>query len=468
MNEYKNFKATGFRRRMIFQSKVIKHTNNIIEHIMNIRQQLNSNLDTKIQNILDQYPSITSSWFLTPIFIIYFRTLLIIPCLIGLVYKQYILASFIVSLVDLTHYLSDIIVAKHGSSSDQHQQQKQKQQQHHQGEVRKGARRVSSRSDRTMEIPSLRSIHLSNSYNEFIDTICEKIFFIPCWIHFLSNIPQTTRQRENLVFFFTTQQYIIFWCLILIELLLGYYQIRTYYSSSFGLKAPENIVGRGWRKHNDSKNSVKVEEIAKAKQTRQMIGTALFILPSYFLKYLGLCLLCAAIPPAHELIKHQAPYAKKCVIYVQVDEGSSTIFTPEILRFWIRAKAIGSKLMVGIPNNGVNTTTTTTTTTTTNALIETVKCISYVDSVLTPVPSQQQHVDIAFLESHGIDYVACLEENEEEEKTTNSPQVVQFFPSNEVIEVRRCILIGKDGTAKLAQPRGGWGWWSKQERFGRE
>ena len=87
----------------------------------------------------------------------------------------------------------------------------------------------------------------------------------------------------------------------------------------------------------------KVDHIGNAKQTFEMVGTALFIIP--LTRYFGLVLMMAAVPLAYESVRRKV---NTRVLYV---DGTTESLDHSVLKFWKQAKGMGSKLVVGISSD---------------------------------------------------------------------------------------------------------------------
>lgn len=148
-----------------------------------------------------------------------------------------------------------------------------------------------------------------------------------------------------------------------------------------------------------------------------MVGSALFILP--YTRYLGLLLLSLAVPLAYESVRRKV---KKRVIYLV---ASSQSFDHKTVKFWMQAKGMGSKLIVGVP--GEKKTDMVLNACSTNC----------VDEIICEAPAK---ADLMFLEKQGIDYVVSL--------AGQSSQV-----TDEVISAHRCLSIGEDGVARPVKPK---------------
>ena len=89
----------------------------------------------------------------------------------------------------------------------------------------------------------------------------------------------------------------------------------------------------------------KVDHIGNAKQTFEMVGTALFIIP--LTRYFGLVLMMAAVPLAYESVRRKV---NTRVLYV---DGTTESLDHSVLKFWKQAKGMGSKLVVGISSDNL-------------------------------------------------------------------------------------------------------------------
>ena len=117
---------------------------------------------------------------------------------------------------------------------------------------------------------------------QYIDAVLDKVYVVPCWIYLLS---------QGDIFFVQ----LILWILIIIEGLSAYVRTKAYYTAP---NSNVEVVRSSLKSTSDS--SVKSDEVGKAKQTFQMVGSALFVLP--ILKYIGFVLLVGSVPLACEYI----------------------------------------------------------------------------------------------------------------------------------------------------------------------
>jgi len=89
--------------------------------------------------------------------------------------------------------------------------------------------------------------------------------------------------------------------------------------------------------------NTKADGIGKAKQTLEMVGSALFVLP--WLRHAGLLLLSLAVPLAYESVRRKV---KRRVIYVVGTDQGGNDACHKTLKFWMQARGMGSKLIVGV------------------------------------------------------------------------------------------------------------------------
>lgn len=225
-----------------------------------------------------------------------------------------------------------------------------------------------------------------------MDAVCDKAFVVPCWISVL--------HIASSAGYFRWVQYFVLNFLILTEISSACVRFRAYFTST-GVAAPK-VEGFDF-----STSAVKADHVGKAKQTFEMLGTALYVVPAT--TYLGLALLALACPLAYESVRRKV---KKRVIYVQADET----YDHKTLKFWMQAKGLGSKLIVGVVD-AKNTDMVL------NAL-----GTACVDAVIAEAPSK---ADLMFLEAHDVDYVI-----------SNSVQLQ--IVTDEVLHTKCSLAVGDD------------------------
>jgi len=184
-------------------------------------------------------------------------------------------------------------------------------------------------------------------------------------------------------------------------------RFRAFYQSS-GIAAPK-VEGFEF----SINSGVKADHIGKVKQTFEMVGTAMFILPQF--RTIGNIFLTAAIPLSYESVRRKVVDR---VLYVQGSKNMGDYKTQRLLK---QAKSLGSHLIVGVPS-GEDTAST---------LLNVSSCDS-VDYVMRGAPGK---VTAEFLDEISADYVVCL--------SSNIPNVAK-----EVASEKRCMVIGNDFIAR--------------------
>lgn len=245
-------------------------------------------------------------------------------------------------------------------------------------------------------------LHHNRTYWGFVNALCGKAFVIPVWIALLNYVPTTGRLR--------LLQYVTLIGLCLAEAASGCIRFKLFFTSS-GVPAPV-LEGLDF-----STSAVKADQISQAKQTFEMVGTALFILP--LTRYLGLLFLVLTLPLAYESIRREM---EKRDMYVVSNNDQS--FDHKILKFWLQSKAMGSKLIIGIPGERK-----------TDQILNACACAS-VDEVIAEAPEK---ADLMYLENQGIDFVILLPQ-----------QQTAMFVTDEVVNANRCLVLGEDSIARLA------------------
>jgi hypothetical protein len=208
---------------------------------------------------------------------------------------------------------------------------------------------------------------------------------------------------------FKYSQYFVLLFLILAEVASGCIRFQAYYSG-VGVSAPK-VEGFDF-----STSAVKADHVGKAKQTFEMLGTACFILP--YARVIGLVLLALALPLAYESVRRKV---NTRVFYVH---GKTEDLSVKTMKFWMQAKAMGSKLIIGFSDKNTD-------------MVLKACAVSCVDEVVAEAPDK---LDLMFLESQGIDYCICR---------TGEPQ----FVTDEVVQAGRCLEIGEDGVARLCKQK---------------
>mmetsp|Transcript_13866 Transcript_13866/g.23065 ORF Transcript_13866/g.23065 Transcript_13866/m.23065 type:complete len:403 (-) Transcript_13866:505-1713(-) len=343
-------------------------------------------------------------WF-TANFITYLRTALIIPTLCMLSWRWWVPVSLTIIFVDFGDFL-DGVVARYWVDKKKEEKAKKDEAKAKVGSDDDSFEVVSI--GRPQKIASWSSNCRDKSYGGFVDAVCDKAYVVPCWIFFLSTIPGT---RLRML------QYVTLWCLILAEAASGTVRFRAYFTAQ-GVQAPR-VVGLDF-----STSAVKADGIGKAKQTMEMVGSALYALP--WLRYPGLLLLSLAVPLAYESVRRKI---KKRVIYIDGADQGGNVACHKTLKFRMQARGMGSKLIVGVVGKEK----------TTDMVLNACAC-SAVDEVIAEAPEK---VDLDFLTTHGIDYVLC------------SAGKAKDIAHDELVAERRILQLHEDGAARPIDVKSG-------------
>ena len=250
-------------------------------------------------------------------------------------------------------------------------------------------------------------LHRNRTYGGFVDAVCDKAFVVPCWISLLHFVQNSSHLKWY--------QYFVLLFLIIAEVASGCIRFRAYFTS-VAVPAPK-VEGFDF-----STSAVKADHVGKAKQTFEMVGTALFVLPWF--RYFGLALLTLAVPLAYESVRRKIT---KRILYVNAGQKMDTL-DHKTLKFWMQAKAMGSKLIVGFPEEGNGDNKKAEMGKIFNAL-----ACSCVDEAVAEAPEK---LDLMFLEKQKIDYVIA--------KASEAQ-----FVTDEVVNAGRCLQIGEDQIIRL-------------------
>jgi len=246
-------------------------------------------------------------------------------------------------------------------------------------------------------MPSWSSSERKRIYGGFIDAVCDKVFIVPCWIFLLSTIEGTR---------YPVVQYIVLWCLILAECASGAIRFKAFYTTQ---GAPSlSVQGLDF-----SHSSVKADHVGKAKQTFEMVGTAFFISP--WTRHFGLLLLFPAVPLAYESVRRKV--VKRVVYCAALDT-----FDHNALKFYMQAKTLGSRLIVGLSSTDKNA-------------IFNLCAVHAVDDVIAHAPKE---LTMDFLKNYSIDFVLCMPGNHSSLHQT-------------IIKSKRCLVLAEGNVARLLQ-----------------
>lgn len=399
MKQQKNLVSTVFD---LIDAVVEIYLSSVIKPFLKLHETFYSRMNQALRKVLDD--NNIPEWF-TANFITYARTVLVVPTVLLLAWDYYVLSAVICVGVDFGDFL-DGVVARYWVDI------KKALAVELEGKDSPRSASPANSDNESFEVVTTGSphsvlswvqIHRNRTYGGFVDAVCDKAYVIPCWIALISTIPTTSM--------FKIFQYIALVCLVLAETASGCIRFRAYFTSG-GHPAPK-VEGFDF-----SSSAVKADHIGKAKQTFEMVGTALFMIP--WLRYFGLIFLLLAVPLAYESVRRKV---MKRVIYVSGDVS----FDHKTLKFWMQAKGMGSKLIVGIPGEKK-----------TDMVLNACASLS-VDEVITEAPTK---VDLMFLEKRGVDFVI-------------SSAGQAKFVTDEVINASRCLAIGEDGVARPLKAKEG-------------
>jgi phosphatidylglycerophosphate synthase len=337
-------------------------------------------LNQTLRTMMDDHTKHIPSWF-TANFITYMRTLLIYPTLLILASGQYyFIAASLVVLADFGDFL-DGVVARYWV--DVNKNTKNQSSQDTKSPITSTEARTSSENNNSnTAIPPLPVVVLSSwvreqrvqSYGGFIDAVCDKVYVVPCWIILLTLVP-------------TTRWQFIHYCtllgLITAEIASAAIRFRAYYTNT-GMSPPQTAQGLDF-----STSAVKADHVGKAKQTFEMIGTAMYCI--YYVRYLGLLLLMAALPLAYESIRRKIIPRVMFVLYdtSTLSSSNNNQINVSNIQVWSSIKALGSELVVGIPHGTPD-----------QCIVHAQSCPA-VDRVLVNVPSLPT---ILLMQQHQLDY----------------------------------------------------------------
>jgi len=372
----------------------------VVKPFVKFHEKFYSALNLVLRKVLDDNKNVIPTWF-TANFITYFRTIIVVPTILLLAWEYNIYAAILCIAVDFGDFL-DGVVARFWVDVKKEQEAEAK------GKDKVGRSPSPENSDDesfevvTTGLPhsvlSWVNIHRNRTYGGFVDAVCDKAYVVPCWITLLSTVPSSASFR---IF-----QYVSLLWLILAEVASGCVRFQAYFTSG-GVGAPK-VEGFDF-----STSAVKADHIGKAKQTFEMVGTALFCMS--WTRFVGLFFLMLAMPLAYESVRRKV---KKRVIYV--NGGDMKAFDHRTLKFWMQSKAMGSKLIVGVPGEKMTD------------LVLNACAVPCVDEVIAEAPSK---VDLMFLEKQGIDFVI-------------SSAGQTKFVTEEVLNSERCLIIGEDAVAR--------------------
>ncbi|EEC51956.1 predicted protein [Phaeodactylum tricornutum CCAP 1055/1] len=378
----------------------------VIAPFLHFHEIFYSSLNRALRQLLDDHKHHIPDWF-TANLITYVRTVVVVPTLVLLSWNHAVLPALLVLAVDFGDFLDGVVArywvdvkkerAETAAASDKDKK----------NDPALRTPSPTNSDDESFEVvttgsphavPSWVRLHRNRTYGGFVDAVCDKAFVVPCWISLLHVIPHTS--------YLQLVQYLTLIALVLAETASGCVRFKAYFTAT-GVPAPK-VEGFDF-----STSAVKADHIGKAKQTFEMVGTALFLLP--LTRYVGLVLLLLALPLAYESVRRKV---KTRAIYVQYD---SSALDHKTIKFWMQAKAMGSSLTVGVPGEAKQTDQVL------NAC-----AVAAVDQVLVEAPST---VDWHFLRANAIDFCVV------------GPAQTKYV-TDKVLESLCALQIGEDGVAR--------------------
>jgi|Transcript_17966 phosphatidylglycerophosphate synthase len=391
----------------VINAVVEMYLGSVIKPFLTLHEQFYSKMNSTLRQVLDD--NNVPVWF-TANFITYARTALVVPTVLLLSWGHTVLPSLLVLLVDFGDFL-DGVVARYWVDM------KKKKEDEGTSKDSKSPSPVGSDDD-SYEVVMTGSPQTfiswtmngrKKAYGGFVDAVCDKAYVVPCWLCLMSAAGTSSHLR--------ILQYITLWCLILAESSSTVIRFRAFFTAS-GISTP-TVQGLDF-----STSAVKADHIGKAKQTFEMVGTALFMLP--VLQYLGLLLLFCAVPLAYESVRRKV---KSRVLYVDgmasMTSTGEVVFDHRTLKFWMQIKSLGSKLIVGVPVKS-------------DDMVLNACASPSVDEVVAEAPRK---VDLMFLEKNKIDFVVTVPGQER-------------LVTEEVIGSNRCLMMMEDGkTVQAVKPK---------------
>jgi phosphatidylglycerophosphate synthase len=390
----------------LIDSVVELYLGTIIKPFLSLHETFYSALNKTLRKILNDNRAKIPEWF-TANWITYSRTVLVVPTILLLSWGYTFLPSSLVIFVDFGDFL-DGVVARFWLDVRNEIEKKLSE--------KEKTLPTSNSDDESYEVVTTGSpqnfsswliLQRNRTYGGFVDAVCDKAFVVPCWISILHLVQDSNHLRWL--------QYTVLLFLSLAEVASGCIRFRAYFTS-VAVPAPK-VEG-----FNFSTSAVKADHVGKAKQTFEMVGTALFILP--WCRYLGLVFLLLAVPLAYESVRRKIT---KRVLYVNAGRKLDML-DHKTLKFWMQARAMSSKLVVGFPEEDNNDNKKAEMGKIFNAL-----ACSCVDEAVAEAPEK---LDLMFLEKQNIDFVIS--------KSSESQ-----FVTDEVVNAGRYLQIGDDGVVRL-------------------
>lgn len=379
----------------------------LVKPFLRFHDEFSSDMNKLLRSILDDNKDIIPDW-LTGNASAYLRVFLVFPTILFLAWGQLVIPFLFVVMVDLLGLLGFVVAKFWVDAKRDHAEDVVRE------DDRPTSKSFTSSDDDSMDSyefevvttgspQRMKSWSLTHRYRScagFLDAACDKAFIIPCWIYLLSTVPSGQ---------YRTIKYVSLFWLIVTELANGCLQFKTFYAGS-GVPQVEGDVF--------PLSSISREKFSALKRSFEMLGTGLFILP-YF-RFLGVTLLLLACPLAYESFRRKT---KKRVVYVVCTQSEK--FDYKIIKFWSQAKALGTRLVVGVVGKGQTD------------MVCNACATACVDEVIAEAPAK---ADLMFLERQRIDYVVFM---------SSQTSLV----TDEVVAMGACLVLGDDHVVRPMKPK---------------
>jgi phosphatidylglycerophosphate synthase len=208
-------------------------------------------------------------------------------------------------------------------------------------------------------------------FGAYMDAVLDKLFVVPLWIFLLSHLDGAILVS------------LVLWPLIFIETASGF--VRTVaYCTAVGTSAPTGIAPKN--------SSITSDHVGKTKQTLEMFGSALLLIP--FTYYVGLFILFLSWPLAVESVRRKLQVR---VVYVTCDQAP---LRESQMLFLEKAKSLGTKLVVGIETKSKDGTDY-------EQRRREILMLPYVDACIDAAPPLSL-IDLAWMEKSQVDKIVVM------------------------------------------------------------
>lgn len=279
-------------------------------------------LNEELTKVLDKNEKLVPRWF-TANAVTYGRTLLLLPCLY-LWARDHALAPAALTLLNDFGDFFDGVLARWWAKR------------------KAGAKALEPEVEydsatKTLSVPSSRRQRIREQYGQYIDAILDKVYVVPVWVFALA---KTVEKKGGSSVYLRAAKLALLWSLIALETGSAFVRTREYLSRSGAVLSQAQSAELASKVAGFSRSSaVKSDGVGKAKQTLEMVGTALYMVP--VLRPLGLATLFLALPLAVESVARKVTARK---VFLNCDWED---LTASRLRLLQNARACGSTLVLG-------------------------------------------------------------------------------------------------------------------------